>query len=208
MTRGRRFVVVGAGGHAKVAIASILSAGGEVVRVLDDDPRKHGTKILGHTVEGPVDDGMIPADTVVVLGIGSNRGRAVVAERLHVEYGTVVDPSAVVHGSATVGEGTVIFAGAIVQADARLGRHVIVNTAASVDHDCVLGDFSHVAPGARLAGDVAVGEGALVGIAGCAAPGARIGRWAVVGAGAAVVSDIPDAVVAVGVPAKVLREVR
>ena len=41
---------------------------------------------------------------------------------------------------------------------------MIVNTGASVDHECVIGDAVHLAPGARLAGRVTVGEAAWVGI--------------------------------------------
>jgi hypothetical protein len=44
-----------------------------------------------------------------------------------------------------------------------------------------------------------------VGIGACAIPGVRIGERTIVGAGAAVVTDIPDDVVAVGVPAKVIK---
>lgn len=143
-----RFVVVGAGGHAKVVIATLEAANGQVVRVLDDDASRHGTLVLGHRVEGPVVDDLIPGDAQVLVAIGSNRARAAVVARLrHATFGTAVHPSAVVHASVAVEAGSVVFAAAVLQPGARVGRHVIVNTAASVDHDCVLGDFVHVGPG-------------------------------------------------------------
>jgi acetyltransferase-like isoleucine patch superfamily enzyme len=98
--------------------------------------------------------------------------------------------------------------GAVVNSAARSGANVIVNSGAIVEHERVLEDHSHVAPGARLGSAVTVGEGAHVGIGTCVRQCIRIGRNSVVGAGAAVVSDVPDDTVAVGVPARLLRKVK
>ena len=202
---GQRYVILGAGGHAKVVIATVEAADGTVVRVLDDDRSLHGTRVLGHTVEGPIADELIQDDAKVVVAIGANRARAAVAARLRCAFGTVVHPSAVVHPSVRLGYGTVVLAGAVLQPSVAIGAHVIVNTCASVDHDCMLGDFVHIAPGCRLAGDVRLEEGAFMGIGGVAIPGTRVGRWATIGAGAVVVTAIGPGVLAVGVPARVVR---
>jgi len=199
-----RFVVCGAGGHAKVVVATIEAAGGQVVRVLDDDPAVHGRRVLGHLVEGPITEDLVPTGSLVVLAIGSARGRMVVASRLRAAFGAVIHPGAAVHASVLIGPGSVVFAGAVIQPEARVGQHVIVNTGASVDHDCVLGDFVHVAPGVHLAGDVRLEIGAFMGIGSCALPGSRIGAWATVGAGGVVLGEIPPGVTAIGVPARVV----
>ncbi len=139
MTPQVRIAVVGAGGHAKVVVATIEAAGGEIVRVLDDNAALHGTRILGHRVEGPIADDEIPAGTAVIVAIGSNRLRQVVADRLRsVTFATVVHPSAVVHDSARIGPGSVVMAGVVIQPGTEIARHVIVNTSASIDHDCSL----------------------------------------------------------------------
>ena len=78
----------------------------------------------------------------------------------------------------------------------------IVNTGASIDHDGVLGTAVHVAPGARLAGNVTLEDGVFVGIGAVIVPGRTIGAWTRVGAGAAVVHDLPANVTAIGVPAR------
>lgn len=201
----RRFVVVGAGGHAKVIIATIEAAGDEVFRVLDDDSNKRGERILGYPVDCPIAQDLIPEDSVVILAIGSNTARHAVAARLRVTYGAVVHPGAVVHRSVKIGPGSAIFAGAVIQPDTTVGAHVIINTSASVDHDCELADFVHVAPGVNLAGGVRVEEGALMGIGSCATPGVTIGAWSTVGAGAAAVKGVDPHVVAAGIPARLLR---
>jgi sugar O-acyltransferase (sialic acid O-acetyltransferase NeuD family) len=119
---------------------------------------------------------------------------------------TVVHPKAYVHDLGRLGPGTVVIAGAVVQPDAQIGAHCIINTGATVDHGCVIGDFCHVAPGCNLSGAVTLAEGVFMGIGSVAIQNARVGAWTMVGAGASVITDLPDHVVAVGVPARVQRK--
>ena len=55
--------------------------------------------------------------------------------------------------------------------------------------------------------DVYIGENTWIGAGVVIVPGVRIGKNAVIGAGSVVTKDIPDNVVAVGNPCRVLREV-
>jgi UDP-N-acetylbacillosamine N-acetyltransferase len=98
-------------------------------------------------------------------------------------------------------------AGSVVNPGATLGRNVIVNTCASVDHDCVLEDGVHISPGAHLGGGVTVGRGTWIGIGAVVRDHVMIGAGVTIGAGAVVVKDIPDGVMAYGVPARVVKEI-
>lgn len=200
-----RVVVIGAGGHAKVVLATLQACGHTVGAVFDDDPSKWGGDLLGVTVRGGVAQLAGMSGVRAVIAVGDNAARAAIAERLPaVEWLTLVHPAAHVHPSVQLGPGTVVFAGAVIQPESRIGAHVIVNTSASVDHDCVVGDFTHLAPGVHLAGSVRAGRGVFLGIGGVVAPGLRIGDWTTVGAGAAVLTDLPERITAVGVPARPL----
>ena len=196
-------VVIGAGGHGKVVVSTLIAAGVDVPCVLDDDRQKWGLEILGVPVRGPVADATKNGDAGI-LGIGQNPERRRIAEMLKLEWTTVVHPTAFIHPSVHLGEGSVVFAGAIIQPGTVIGRHAIVNTGALIDHDCEIGDFAHVAPGVQLAGEVALGDGVFFGIGACAIPGIKVGGWTTVGAGAVVIDDLPSGVTAVGVPARVL----
>ncbi len=199
---GRALVhVAGAGGHAKVVIATLRDAGFEIVAAWDDDESRAGVAILGVPVRGGIDD--LPRDAAVIIAVGSNTARKAVAERLQGrEFVGAVHPSSTVDPSVALGPGSIVFAGVVIQPDTRLGAHVIVNTGAIVDHDCLLEDFVHVAPGVHLAGNVSLREGAFLGIGVCAVPGVEVGEWATVGAGGAIVRSIPPGVTAVGCPAR------
>jgi len=207
----------GAGGHAKVVIEILrLVSEFEVVGLLDPNAELHATDVLGVPVLG--DDSL--AATLAArgirhafVGVGSSAStclRRRVFDRargLGFHIISAVHPSAVVSPSAVVGAGATIMAGAVVNAAAIFGVDVTVNTGALVEHDCRLGDHVHVATGARLAGGVTVADGAHVGIGATIRQGVSIGSRSVVGAGAVVIDDVPERVVVVGVPARVLRRV-
>ena len=201
-------VVLGAGGHGKVVVATLRAAGRTVSAVYDDSEERWGTEVLGVPVRGPLEAASGDGVEAALIGVGDNRARRSIAGRLELPWATVVHPAASVAEAVELGAGTVVFAGAVIQPDTVLGRHGIVNTGASVDHDCRLGDFVHVAPGARLAGGVTVGDGAFLGIGSVAVPGLEIGAWALVGAGSAAVRPVPEGATVLGVPARVVRRTK
>ncbi len=197
--------VIGAGGHAKVVVATLLAAGFEVAGLFDSNAELWGRSVLGVEVVGGTETLFERGISSAVLAVGDNRRRSELAGELAargLDWPAVVHPSAVVHESAEVGAGSVVFAGALIQPDSRVGSHSIVNTGASLDHDCALGDFVHLAPGTRLAGGVTVGAGAFLGVGCSVLPGVKIGEWAVVGAGAAVIRDVEAGRIVKGVPAR------
>jgi sugar O-acyltransferase (sialic acid O-acetyltransferase NeuD family) len=197
-----RIAVIGAGGHAKVVIATAEAAGFAIAAVFDDREELWGRTVLGYPVAGPIEAMEAHDVDRAVPAIGSNSGRRDVTARVATNWVTVVHPGAHVHRSVVIGVGTVVFAGAVLQPDTTIGEHSIINTGASVDHDCVIGDFCHLAPGSHLAGNVRLGQGCLLGVGASLIPGVTVGAWSVIGAGAAIVSDVPAGVTYAGVPGR------
>jgi len=191
-------IVIGAGGHAKVVIATARAAGLHVAAIFDD--RTDIDSLAGVPIAGPVAASTGRTESAVIA-IGNNRVREQLASELDLRWRAIAHPAAIIDPSAALGPGAVVFAGVVLQPDAAVGDHAIVNTGATIDHDCAIGNFAHVAPGVHLCGNVTVGRGALLGVGCCARPGATIGDYAIVGAGAAVVSDLPGGRTYVGVPA-------
>lgn len=213
MENERESVVIwGASGHAKVVADAVRLEGRfQLVGFLDDvDPQPR--RFLGLPVFGGAEalsrlrgDGV----THVVFGFGNCDARlklSEVAKREGFSLATVIHPKAVVASDVTIGEGTVVFAGAVVNPGSTIGANVIINTRASVDHDCVIDDGAHICPGTTIGGGVRVGIAAWLGIGSTVKDHVTIGASALVGAGSVVVSDIPDAVVAYGVPATARRQ--
>jgi UDP-perosamine 4-acetyltransferase len=209
------FIVLGAGGHAKVVVAALQSAGDTVLSCTDVDPAKHGSTLLGVPVIGP-DRSVFetPPDQVfLAMGIGMGKSKDLLVyltRRLTIaramadrgyRFKAIVHPSAFVSAECQLNDGAQVMAGAIIQPGCRIGSMAIINTRASIDHDCMIGEGAHIAPGATLGGEVRVGAGTLVAIGAVVLPGIVIGAGSIVGAGAIVLRDVAPGKLVAGLPA-------
>ena len=202
-----------------VEVAEIVWRRDEEVALLVDnlpagDERAAGAGPPGADVDAPV---LRPAQlspeqlelNAVVPLITPGHRFAVEAEARDLglaSFPALVDPTAVIARTATVGDGTVVNAAAVVAGATTVGRFVHVNRSASVGHHNVLEDYATLGPGCVLAGSVRIGRGAFVGAGAVCAPEVTVGPDATVGAGAVVVGDVPPQAVVVGNPARVVRE--
>lgn len=75
-----------------------------------------------------------------------------------------------------------------------------------VDHDCYLEQFCQIWPGANLAGSVRIGKRSYIGTGASVIQNITIGQNVIIGAGAAVIASVPDNVVCVGVPARIIKK--
>jgi sugar O-acyltransferase (sialic acid O-acetyltransferase NeuD family) len=200
--------IVGAGGHAKVAVATAEAAGISVRDVFDDAVSAHGRALLQHAVKVPVPDAnwWRTQKAAVHIAIGDNATRARVAGALSTKFRTLIHPSAIVHPSVRIGAGSLICAGAIIQPATKIGAHCIINTGAVIEHDCRVGDFSHVAPASCVTGGVTIGRMAFLGAGTIVIPGIQIGDAVLVGAGAVVNRNLANGARVAGVPARPLSQ--
>ena len=188
----------GASGHAKVIIDILKANHIEIEGLVDDNPNIN--ELLGYPVFHGRED-----ISPLIISIGDNKIRQMIAHKLNVEFGTAIHPSAMISPYAIVREGSVIMQGAVVQSCACIGKHCIVNTGVSVDHECVIGDYVHISPHSTLCGNVHVGEGCWIGAGTTVLPGVKVGKWSVIGAGSVFAKDIPDGVLAVGNRCKTIK---
>jgi acetyltransferase EpsM len=207
-------VIWGASGHALV-VADIVRLSGayRIKGFLDDDPQRHQTPFCGGAILGgrrALPELRQAGIRDLIVAIGHCPARLHLADLARAEgfrLATAIHPRTVLAGDVSIGFGTVVAAGAVINPGVSLGSNVIVNTGASVDHECEIDDGAHLSPGVRLAGRVRVGRMTWVGIGAIVKDRVRIGQGSIVGAGSLVLTDIPDGVVAYGVPARVVREV-
>ena len=196
-----KILVLGSGGHAKVAADIALEMGHEVLGFLDDTT--NGEDVLGFPILGRVNSWEEHGAEGLALGIGSNGVRRRLMElNPDAPWLTLVHPFSSVSRFAKVGKGSMVAFGACVGPGAVVGQGAIINTQASVDHDCRVGDYAHIAVGATLAGTVTIGGEAMVGAGAVVIQNLTVGSGSIVGAGAAVVRDVPEGVTVMGVPAR------
>ncbi len=198
-----------AGEQAKVTLDVLARLGeDERIRLLDDDPERHGEFVRGHEVLGGKEqlEALDPSRDRLVVTLGRvDSDRVDIADEIRdagLSLFSVVDPDTTVSDTAVIGEGTVVNARTYVGPDAVLDDSVLVDSAVNVSHDVRLERGATVAPNATLAGGVTVESNAYIGAGATVLDHRTVGTGAVVGAGSVVVEDVPPGDVVAGVPAK------
>jgi UDP-perosamine 4-acetyltransferase len=209
----RPVIIVGAGGHAKVVIDSLLASSVEILGATDCNPERMGMRILGVPIIG-TDEVILqykPEQIYLVNGMGSV-GKSTVRTEIFIyfknlgySFATVIHPSAVVGAEVVLSEGVQIMAGAIIQPGCRIGSNSIINTGTSIDHDCLIDLHVHLAPKVVLSGGVQIEEGVHIGTGAVLIQGIRIGKNSIVGAGAVVLKNVMESKKVVGVPAREVK---
>ena len=207
-------IILGAGGHGRVVLDVIRQeARHHPVGFLDNNTDLHGGRVDGLPVLGGLEQLNVLRERGIgaaIIAIGDNGARREFGESLAgkgFEVLSAVHPSAQLASSVSLGRGVVIAAGALVFAHCQIGDYALLTTGCIVDHESMIGTATHICPGARLAGRVAVESGAFVGIGATVIQNIRIGYEAVVGAGAVVIADVNPLSTVVGVPAREIKDV-
>lgn len=213
-----RLVIWGASDQLRVDYPILKSLGCHIEALIDDTPN-----MLSPFEDVPIYEGEQGLDYFLnetnyknigfVVAIGNPYGH--VRLKLHnlmknkaLTPISFADQTALICKTATYGEGLQVMPAAIIHNDVKIGCQCVINTRALVEHDCILNNGVEIGPGAVLCGRVRVGENSWIGANATIRPRVSIGENTIIGAGAVVVTDIPSNVIAVGVPARVIRNNR
>lgn len=204
-------VVFGAGGHAKVVVDVVEHQGLYKIELVYDEDRNK-PELFGYPIIHDLEQVRRSGFRQGIVAIGHNWTRSVLSKLIQdtipdFRFITAVHPNASIGRNVRIGEGTVVMAGCCVNPDTVIGRHCIVNTHASLDHENLLQDFANVSPGVVTGGNVALDEFCFIGIGAQIIQKVTIGAHTIIGAGATVVKDIPEKVLAFGSPCRSIRTV-
>lgn len=117
---------------------------------------------------------------------------AAIARQLGFELVNVIDPTAVVSSTASLGKNIFLGAQTIVGPLSQIDDFSRVLNGASVAHHGKLGKGVRISDGARLAGNVSVGDRSLVGLGVTINYYLKIGKDSIVVSGASVFNDVAD----------------
>jgi sugar O-acyltransferase (sialic acid O-acetyltransferase NeuD family) len=213
-----KVVVVGAGGFGREVLwllrcTATSQSPLEILGFVDDDTALWGKDLCGGKVLGGLDFFQSEAGSGAraVCALGNPRVKRDIVERLMqlgVSFHSSIHPACQFSEFVKIGTAAIVAAGTILTTQVEIGDFVTVNLNCTVGHDARLGSYTTLAPGTHLSGDVKLGAGVDVGTGAVLLPGVTIGEWTTIGAGAVVTKDIPSYAVAVGVPARVIRELQ
>ncbi|HQD27419.1 MAG TPA: acetyltransferase [Methanoculleus thermophilus] len=210
----KKVVVVGAGGFGREVIEifkdlNSVSEEWDVLGFIDDTVSLWGKEINGKPVLGGL-DWLIEnrEDVGCVVAIGDPQSKKIVTERLEqhdITYYNAIHPSVIKSEFVTFGKDVIICAGVILTVNISIGDHVCINLNSTVGHDAVIENHCSIMPNVTISGNDNIGKYSYIGTGATIIERINIGVNSTIGAGAVVVKDIPDNVVAVGIPAKIIK---
>lgn len=196
----KNLAILGCGGHARSVGDVALAAGARRLLFIDANAGK-GETFFGFPVVAKLPSGL-DGDWLAFPGSGNGTTRRSQSESTTLDLARVIAPDASVGFGSSIGTGTFIGRHAHVGPLAAIGDGVILNTGSIVDHDSVVGDYSHISVNATVAGRCKIGRHVMIGAGAVVIDGVAICDNVIIGAGAAVVSDINDPSVYIGIPAR------
>lgn len=182
-----------------------------ILGFVDDNPEMLGKDINGYTVLGNCEIIREYSDAYLVCAVGSSKIRKKIIEKIkninsNAKFATLIDPSVIKSDLVTIGEGSIICASTIITVNVNIGSFVTINLDCTIGHESVIEDFVTMYPSVNVSGLTHIGQCTELGTGMQIIQNTKIGSNSIVGAGAVVVSDIPSSCLAVGCPAKPIKE--
>lgn len=201
-------VIFGAGGLGRMVL-DILSLRPEwhPIAFLDNNREKHGQALDGLPIRGGIQTWQELREEGVqhaTVAIGDNVERIAIAEQLSLLGATLtsaIHPLAMISQTAKIGSHVMIGARVTICVHAEIGDHCVLSPGCIIEHDNSIATGVFVAPAARFAGNVRIGQRSRVGIGATVIPGREIGADAEVAPGSVVIKHVPDGECVSGVPA-------
>lgn len=149
-------------------------------------------------------------DNQFTIGIGN----PVLRKKLHDkfkdlggEFTSTISPLATIgfYGNQ-IESGCNIMTGTVITSDIIIKKGTLINLNCTIGHDSFLGEFVELSPGVHISGNCTIGDYSVFGTNASVLPKLTIGKNVIIGAGSVVTKDLPDNCVAVGIPAKIIKE--
>ncbi len=206
------------GGNAREALVSIFAMNEnkdewDLLGFVDDNISTHSKECCGIRVLGGREVFAQYPDAYVLAVPGSPtsfsrrndiiRGLNLAKSR----FATIVHPSVVTAPDATIGYNTLIMSGVVVSCGVTIGNHCLILPNTVVSHDSVVEDHCCIGSNISISGSVHIGSTCYIGSGTKIREDISIGNGTLIGLGSNVVSHIPEGVIAVGSPAKVVKKI-
>ena len=208
-------VIIGAGGFGR-EVKVLIDAINEKKPIYNflgyfDDGFEKGSLINGFKVLGQISEvNNFNKDIQVAIAVGTPKTKEQIVNKLqneHIHFPTLIHPSVIYStDTVTIGKGAIICAGCIITCNIVIHDFVILNLMCSVGHDTVIKEYTSIMPGVNISGEVLINSRGYIGTGAKIINQLEIGTNTTIGAGAVVSKSIPSNCIAVGVPARVIKQ--
>jgi sugar O-acyltransferase (sialic acid O-acetyltransferase NeuD family) len=145
----------------------------------------------------------------IIIGVGAPQLRKMLRERVFksgIPLQSIISSHANISKFAELEEGVVVSAGVTIANRCLVGTNTAINLNSIIGHDVQVGSDSSISSQVNIGGGVCIGNSTYLGMGSLIREGLKIGDNSVVGMGSIVFSDIPDGVIAVGNPARIVKK--
>lgn len=204
-------VILGSGAQGKITADICRDMEIDLLGYLDDT-KEIGAEVNNLQVLGNFSlawEGGLEKGVSYTVALGDPFRRTIFFENILRSGGkaaTIIHPKSIISPSALIGEGTLISPFCCIWAGARIGRFCLLEAGCHVGVDNDLGEGVFLGPSCVLNAFCTIGEKSFLGTGTVVIPRKNIGAGVVIGAGSTVISDIPSYQVAVGSPARVVKD--
>lgn len=211
-------IIIGAGSFGRevaqcVADINLDKNYWNLLGYVDDTKEKQGKIINDHLVLGNID--WLKRNTKypfwTVCAVGNPRDKFHIINNLtccNMRYANLIHPSVSLNKYVELGIGNIICCNSFLSVNTKVGNHVSINPGCGIGHDSIIKDYSSLYWNVILSGNVTVNQGCEIGSKAIVIPKKTVGEWSIIGAGAVVIENIPNNTVAVGVPAKSIKDLQ
>jgi sugar O-acyltransferase (sialic acid O-acetyltransferase NeuD family) len=144
----------------------------------------------------------------VVIAIGEPKVRTRLREEMTKSGYTLqslIHPAAFVGAETQISDGAIIQFGSFISCNVRIGANVLIQPNSSVGHDSIIGNDAVISSYVGISGSCTIGERAYIGVSVPVKVKISIGADSIVGMGSVVMRDIPENVIALGNPARAMK---
>ena len=187
--------LVGFGGHAREVMSQM---GIKLTCFVDDDYVVEGTLPLSK---------FNPKKYALMIAVANSKDRFDIVQKLpkSTKYFTWIHPTALILDiNIEIGEGSFIGAYSVLTTNIKIGNHAILNRGNHVGHDCKIGNYFSAMPNAVVGGNVTIGNNVYLGSCSNIREKITISNNITIGMNAAVVTNLTDEHIYIGIPAKKL----
>ncbi len=198
-----KFILLGAGGHARSVADVIISSYDKPGIVFFDSNAKGKGSLYGFEIVNSFPESF---KAPIIIAIGDNNIRKRIFDKSSgMKFGNVISSKAYVSERSKVGEGVFIGNFCHIGPEAEIGDNTIINNSTIVEHEVKIGKHCHIAPNSTISGRCTLGDLVFVGVGATIINNINICSNVIIGAGATVKDHITEPGTYVGTPAKKIK---
>lgn len=204
-------LIYGAGGLGRevAELAKIISKWDEIFFI--DDYLNSGTLVNGIKTfkYDEFKQNFDVTNIEAIIGVGEPVSRKALYNKLisdNVKMATMIHPTVHISETNKIGKGVIVQAYSQITVNVVIEENVLIQDKVSIGHDTHIKSHSVISGGAMIAGHVSVGDSCYIAMGVPVIQNSKIGSNSIIGLGSVVIRDIPDNVIALGNPARPMKE--